>query len=163
MKIYIIAAVSKNNVIGRNGAVPWHSKSELEFFKHTTMGSAVLMGRKTWDSIGKPLTGRLNVVITRNKNLSIPFKEVIIFYSLNEALAFFRTSIYEKIYIIGGAEVFNESLEFTDEMMLSEMNFEAEGNVYFPEINGRIWALNSSEVFLDFTVHHYIRRDNLKD
>ena len=163
MKIIIIAAVSKNNVIGKDGQVPWHSKNELEHFKKSTMGFPVVMGRKTWESIGKPLNGRLNIVISRNKEFQIPFKEVIIFYSLQEAISFLKTSVYEKSFIIGGAEIFKEGLNTADELILSEMNFEAEGNVYFPEVDGEIWVQNSSEIFTDFIVHHYIRREDLKD
>ena len=163
MKITIIAAVSKNNVIGKEGQVPWHSKDELNFFKKTTIGFPVLMGRKTWESIGKPLEGRLNVILTRNKDLQMPFKEVIVFYSLQETIAFFKTSVYEKIYIIGGSEVFKEGIKVADELILSEMNFEAEGNVYFPEVDGEVWVQNSSELYTDFIVHHYIRRENLRD
>ncbi|MEW6701123.1 MAG: dihydrofolate reductase [Bacteroidota bacterium] len=160
MKKIIIAAVSKNNVIGKNGKTPWLSNEELQHFKKTTAGSPVIMGRKTWETIGKPLEGRLNVVVTRNSNYSTPFHEVIIFYSLQQALDYFKTSIFEKVFIIGGGEIFNQVIDRADEMIISEMNFEAEGNIYFPNIDEDKWLLKSNETFTDFTVHHYIVRRN---
>ncbi len=158
MKRIIIAAVSKNNVIGKNGKVPWQAKEELKHFQKTTMGFPVIMGRKTWEAIGKPLEGRLNIVITRNLDYSIPFHEAIIFYSIQQALNFLKTSVYEKIFIIGGGEIFRETIDEADEMFLSEMNFEVEGDVYFPVIDRKKWTLDFNELFSDFTVHHYIRK-----
>ena len=158
MEKIIIAAISKNNVIGSNGKVPWHSKEELEHFKQTTMSFPVIMGRKTWEAISKPLKGRLNVVITRNSEYTTPFHEVTVFNSLDQAFGFFRTSIYDKLFIIGGGEIFSQVIDKVDSIILSEMNFEAEGDTFFPEIDGTKWSLDSNELFTDFTVHHYIRK-----
>jgi dihydrofolate reductase len=158
MKKILIAAVSKNNVIGNDAKIPWRSKEELTHFKNTTLGSAVIMGRKTWESIKKPLAGRLNIIITSNEKYSVPFHEAIIFFSIKQAIEFLRTSIYEKVFIIGGREVFDKVIDDVDEIILSEMNFEAEGDVYFPEIDWTKWVLESNELFTDFTVHHYIRK-----
>jgi dihydrofolate reductase len=158
LKKIVIAAVSRNNIIGKEGKVPWHSKEELLFFKKNTIGFPVIMGRKTWESIGRPLEGRLNIVITSNSEYTTPYKEVIFFYSLKEALNFCMTSIYEKIYIIGGATIFREAIDEADEMLISEMNFDAEGEITFPETDLSGWVLESDEVFTDFTVHHYIRK-----
>jgi dihydrofolate reductase len=156
LKKIIIAAVSKNNVIGNKGNTPWHSKEELEFFKKVTFGSPVIMGRKTWESIGKPLPGRLNIVISRNQDFTTPYREVIVFFSLNDAIKYVNTTVYTKMYIIGGGEIFLQAMDIADEMIISEMNFIAEGNVYFPVINKEKWALKSSENHADFVVHHYI-------
>ena len=158
MKKIIIAAVSQNNVIGMGDKVLWHSPEELKHFKKTTVDSPVIMGRKTWEVLGKPLSGRLNIVITRSTEYSIPFREVVIFNSLNQAFDFCRSSIYEKIFIIGGGEIYSQSINESDEIILSEMNMDAEGDVYFPEIDGTLWVLDSSELYGDFTVHHYIRK-----
>lgn len=158
MEKIILAAVSKNNVIGKDGKVPWHSSEELRHFKKTTLGFPVIMGRKTWESLGHPLEGRLNAVITHNQNYSTPFHEVVIFYSIDQALKFFATSVYEKVFIIGGEEIFKQTINEADEIILSEMNFEAEGDVNFPDFDGTEWILVSSELFTDFTVHHYIRK-----
>ncbi|MHB8906008.1 MAG: dihydrofolate reductase [Melioribacteraceae bacterium] len=158
MKKIIIAAVSKNNVIGEKGAVPWHSKEELQHFKKNTIGFPVIMGRKTWEAIGKPLEGRLNIIVTGNQDYQTSFREVVIFYSLQHALDFCKTSVYEKVFIIGGGEIFKQVINETDEMIISEMNFEVEGDVYFLEIDGTKWILESNELYDDFIVHHYIRK-----
>lgn len=156
----IIAAISKNNVIGKDGKIPWHSKEELQHFKQTTMSFPVIMGRKTWEAIAKPLKGRLNVVITRDQSFSTQFHEVIVFQSLHLAFSYFSTSIYNKVFIIGGGEIFSEAIDKVDSLILSEMNFETEGDIFFPEIDGTKWTLDTNELFIDFTVHHYIRKQN---
>lgn len=158
MKKIIIAAVSKNNIIGKDGKIPWHSKEELDHFKKTTIGFPAIMGRRTWEALGKPLPGRLNIVVTKDQDYKIPHKEVVIFYTLQQALDFCKTSIYPKVFIIGGSEIFRQAMDHADEMIISEMNFESEGDVYFPEVDFTRWILNSNELFTDFTVHHYIRR-----
>lgn len=158
MKKIIIAAVSKNNVIGLDGMIPWHSKEELHHFKKNTVGFPVIMGRKTWEALGKPLQGRLNIVVTKNNDYTVPHREVVFFYSLQQALDFCKTSVYDKVFIIGGGEIFNQIVNDVDEMIISEMNFESEGDVYFPEVDGTKWILDSNELFTDFTVHHYIRK-----
>ncbi|MBA4406077.1 diacylglycerol kinase [bacterium] len=158
MKKIIIAAVSKNNVIGKDGKLPWHSKEELQHFKKITIGFPVIMGRKTWEVLGKPLEGRLNIVVTNNQDYTAPYREVVFFYSLKQALDFCKTSVYSKVFIIGGREIFNQIVDDADEMIISEMNFESEGDVYFPEVDGTKWQLDSNELFTDFTVHYYIRR-----
>ena len=158
MNKIVIAAVSGNNIIGNNGRVPWHSEEELRFFRNTTIGFPVIMGRKTWESIGKPLEGRLNIVITNNREYATPCNEVIIFYSLKDALNFCLTANHQKIFIIGGGVIFSQTIEIADEMLISEMNFESEGDISFPETDLTKWMLESDEAFTDFTVHHYIRR-----
>lgn len=160
MEKIIIAAISKNNVIGKDGKIPWHSKEELQHFKKTTMSFPVIMGRKTWEAIAKPLKGRLNVVITRNQDFTTQFHDVIVFQSLQLAFSYFSTSIYDKVFIIGGREIFSEAINKVDSLILSEMNFEIEGDTFFPEIDGTKWVLDSNELFTDFTVHHYIRKQN---
>ena len=158
MKKILIAAISQNNVIGLGDKVLWHSPEELKHFKKTTIGFPVIMGRKTWEVLGKPLPGRLNIVITRNMKYSIPFRDVVVFNSLKQAFDFCRSSIYEKIFIIGGGEIYSQSINESDEIILSEMNMNAEGDVYFPEIDGSLWVLDTSELYEDFTIHRYIRK-----
>ena len=158
MKKILIAAVSRNNVIGMGAKELWHSPEEIKHFKKSTIGFPVIMGRKTWEVLGKPLSGRLNIVITRDKKYSIPFRDVVIFNSIKQAFDFCRSSIYEKIFIIGGGEIYSQSINESDEIILSEMNMDVEGDVYFPEIDGTLWVLDSSELYEEFTVHHYIRK-----
>jgi len=159
LKKILIAAVSRNNVIGFEDKVLWSSPEELKHFKKITIGSPVIMGRKTWEVIGKPLPGRLNIVITRNTEYTTPFKDVVIFNSLKQAFDFCRSSIYEKIFIIGGGEIYSQSINESDEIIISEMNLDVIGNVYFPEIDGTLWVLDSSELNEDFTIHRYIRKE----
>ena len=158
MKKIIIAAVSRNNVLGRDGKIPWHSTEEQHHFKKNTIGFPLIMGRKTWEAIGKPLPGRLNIVVTKNRDYKIQHKEAVIFYTLRQALDFCKTSVYTKIFIIGGGDIFRQAIDDSDEMIISEMNLECAGDVYFPEVDFTKWILNSNELFTDFTVHHYIRR-----
>jgi len=136
LKIVIIAAVSKNGVIGRtNGEMPWHLKEEFRHFKNTTMGFPIIMGRKTFESLGKPLKGRLNIVVTRNQNLKLEFDEVKKFYSLKESLEYCLSLGKEKVFITGGGEIYNQAIGIADEMILSFLSFDAEGDVYFPKID----------------------------
>ena len=146
MKKILIAAVSRNNVIGMGAKKLWNSPEELKHFKKTTIGFPVIMGRKTWEVLGKPLPGRLNIVITKNTDYSIPFPEVVIFHSFKGAFDFCRSSVYEKIFIIGGGEIYSQLINESDEIILSVMNMDAEGDVYFPEIDGKLWVLDSSEL-----------------
>jgi len=146
LKIIIIAAVSKNGVIGRtNGEMPWHLKEEFRHFKNTTMGFPIIMGRKTFESLGKPMKGRLNIVVTRNQNLKLEFDEVKKFYSLKESLEYCLSLGKEKVFITGGGEIYNQAIGIADEMILSFLSFDAEGDVYFPKRYQNIWKEVSRE------------------
>jgi len=154
----IIAAVSKNNIIGNHGKTPWYLKEVITHFKKTTSGFPVVMGRKTWESIGKPLPDRTNIILTRNKNYKPDFKNIVVCESVENAIDYFTGKSLKKIFFIGGREIFNEVIEDADELIISEMNFEAEGDVYFPRIDKNIWNEISIEKFTDFAVHYYIRK-----
>jgi dihydrofolate reductase len=154
----IIAAVSKNNVIGNHGKTPWYSKEEITHFKKTTSGFPVIMGKKTWESIGKPLPDRTNIILTHNKDYKPGSENVVICDSVGCAIDFCNEKKFEKIFIIGGGQVFKAAINKADELIISEMNFEAEGDVYFPVIDKNIWNEISGKKFTDFTVHYYIRK-----
>ncbi len=158
MKKIIVVAVSLNNVIGKDGKVPWHSQEELSHFKNTTSGYPVLMGRRTWQSIIKPLENRLNIILSRDKDYKSKHENVYIFTSFNDALQYCEKEKFEKIFIIGGGEIYKEVINFCDEIILSKMNFETDGDVFFPEIKSEMWEEISKKVFTDFTVHYYIRK-----
>lgn len=141
MIISLIVAIAKNGIIGKSsGDMSWHVSEEFKHFKNTTKGFPVIMGRKTFQTLGKPLKDRLNVVLTKNPDFKTEFDEVIIFSSLDDALQFCRNINYEKVFIIGGAEIYKLALPFVDEMIISIMKFEAEGDVYFPEFNEAEWT-----------------------
>ena len=159
MKVIIISAIAQNRVIGRsNGDMPWHIKEEFQHFKNTTFGFPIIMGRKTFNALGKPLKGRLNIVITRDKALRFEFDDVKKFYSLNEAIEYCKTLKTEKIFIIGGGNVYAQAIKIADEMILSFLTFEAEGDISFPQIDEKIWKITSREKRDLFEIVFYARR-----
>ncbi|MDZ7623284.1 MAG: dihydrofolate reductase [Ignavibacteriaceae bacterium] len=160
MKIVIIAAIARNGVIGRsNGEMPWHVKEEFQHFKKTTLGSAVIMGRKTFETLGKPLKDRKNIIVTGNRDFIAEFDEIKICHSLGESIDYCKSEKYEKAFIIGGGQIYKQSMLIADEMILSFMKFDAEGEVKFPEIKNDIWQLASSEDREQFEIRMYVRKD----
>jgi dihydrofolate reductase len=158
LKIIVIAAIAKNNVIGRiNGEMPWHIKEEFQHFKDTTMGSAIIMGRKTFKTLGKPLKGRENIIITKNENFRVKFADVKIFHTLAESLDYCGGKKYEKIFIIGGGEVYKQGIPKADELILSHLKFDAEGEIKFPEIDYQDWEMVSTEDRKQFKIIRYAR------
>ena len=115
MELILIAAMASNRVIGRENTIPWNIPGEQTRFKDTTMGHSLIMGRKTWESIGKPLPGRRNIVVTRNSDFQAPGAEIV--HSLKEGLAL--TEGTEKVFIIGGAQLYHLSLERADTLILT--------------------------------------------
>jgi dihydrofolate reductase len=160
LKKIIIAAVAMNGVIGRtNGEMPWHSKKEFQHFKDITFGSPVIMGRKTFESLGSPLKGRLNIVLTRDKELNNRFKDIIVFDKLSEAYSLFEDQKYEKIFLIGGGSLFPEFMKDADEMIISFMDFNADGDIYFPKIDDNIWKINSKDKRSEFEIIYFVRKE----
>ncbi|OIP62244.1 MAG: hypothetical protein AUK34_03680 [Ignavibacteria bacterium CG2_30_36_16] len=155
MKKIIISAKSKNGVIGRQGELPWHSKDEFLHFKTTTFGFPIIMGRKTFQSLGKPLKGRLHLVITRQKNFSLPFREVLIFNDLKTAFAYCERNNFEKVYVIGGGEIYKQAINHVDELIISIINIEVNGDVHFPLIDPAIWKEASREKRNEFDIVVY--------
>ena len=159
MKIILIAAVAKNNVIGRStGEMPWHSKEDFQHFKQTTLSFPVIMGRKTFESLGKPLKGRLNIVLTKNLKLKEKFEEILIFDMLKNAYKFCKTENFEKIFVIGGGQIFEKAISDADEIIISNMDFEAKGDVYFPKIDSSKWKISSREKRSEFEIFTYVRK-----
>ena len=130
-EVIIIVAIASNNVIGRDGKLPWHLPSDLRHFKATTMGYPLIMGRKTFDSVGRPLPGRDNIVLSRDHSLAI--EGCLVMHSLQEALDY--CSDQEKIFIIGGGDIFNLALPLTDTIIVTALEREVEGDVYFEPID----------------------------
>ncbi len=159
MRIIIIAAVAQNNVIGRTtGEMPWHSKEEFQHFKNTTLGFPVIMGRKTFESLGKALKGRLNIVLSKEKELSLQKEGVVVLSSLKTAYDYCLGKGYEKIFVIGGGYVFKEAINTVDEMIISWMKFKADGDVFFPEINEEIWQALRKDDRSEFIIYYYVRK-----
>ena len=143
MDLTVIAAVAENGVIGRDGDLPWHLSSDLKRFKRLTMDKPILMGRKTWESIGRPLPGRKSIVISRQAGYDPGFEEVAIATNLDEALAQARAleNIGEEIFVIGGARIYEMSLPRADRMIITRVHTEVEGDVWFPEVDWNSWQL----------------------
>jgi dihydrofolate reductase len=159
LKSIIIAAISRNNVIGDKGKMPWHSKEEFKHFKESTLGFPVIMGRKTFESLGKPLTGRLNLIITSNPGLFSRFEDIKCFSNLKEALLFCESSNFAKAFIVGGAQIYKEAIKTADELMISRMNFEVPGDKYFPEIVPDEWEETEHKKFNEFEILIYKRKN----
>jgi len=134
-RVCLIAALAANRVIGRNNTLPWHLPADLARFKALTMGHPVVMGRKTYESIGRPLPGRRNLVITRNRGYNAPGCDLV--HSLDEAIAACRGA--QEIFIIGGAELYRESLPRAHCLEFTEIRAEIEGDAFFPEITMSEW------------------------
>lgn len=130
MNISIIVAVASNNVIGKTGIkLPWHLPADLAHFKQITMGHPIIMGRKTYQTIGRPLPGRLNIIITRNLDFKAPGCTVAT--SLNQALEIAKQADAQEAFIIGGSQIFQQALQLTDKVYLTEVHGSPEGDVYF--------------------------------
>lgn len=134
-RLSIIVAMAKNRTIGINNTLPWRCPEDLKHFKALTMGHHMIMGRKTFDSIGKPLPGRTTVVVTRNQNLKI--EGCIIAHSLNEAIA--ACAGDDEIFIVGGAELYVQALPLADTLYLTEIQQDIIGDAHFPAINAQHW------------------------
>ncbi len=131
----IVVAVAANGVIGRNGTLPWHLSEDLRHFKKVTMGKPVVMGRRTWESIGKPLPGRLNIVVASQPGFTAPGAEIV--SSLREALH--RAGPAPEVAIIGGARLFAEALPIADILHLTEIHADYEGDTFFPPFDRTQW------------------------
>lgn len=127
-EITLIAAVARNGVIGRNNGLPWRLKADMQHFRAMTMGHPVVMGRKTWESLGRPLSGRRNIVVTRDTQFRAEGAEV--FHSPEAALV--AAGDAERIFVIGGAQLYNTLLPRADRLELTEIWADVEGDAHFP-------------------------------
>ena len=135
MKISLIAAFSEEGVIGKDGKIPWTLKEDLKHFRNKTEGCSVVMGRKTYESIGRPLPNRLNIVMTKNPKGLAEVKEV---NNRKEALE--KASSYsDEIFIIGGEKVYEEFLPFATKMYLTKIDIKVKGDTFFPNWNLNDW------------------------
>ena len=131
----MIAALANNRVIGKDNKTPWHLPADLQFFKKTTMGYPIIMGRKTYDSIGRALPGRLNIILSRDENLVIDGCTVV--NSLESALLVAQD--FEEVFITGGSHLYNKFLEHADRLYLTLINKEFEGDTFFPDYTQYKW------------------------
>ncbi len=153
----LIAAVARNGAIGKDNTLLWRLPEDLKFFKRTTLGCPVIMGRKTWDSIGRPLPGRRNIVVTRNTAWRAEGAEVC--HDLDSALV--ATANAPKVFVIGGGELYAQSLPLADELVLTEVDADFEGDTFFPEWDRGAFTEVSRESHLSeagWAYHFVVRR-----
>lgn len=134
-KLSIVVAISENNAIGKDNQLLWHLPADLKHFKEITSGHTIIMGRKTYESIGRPLPNRRNVVITRQPDLQIENIEVV--NSLQEAISLCENE--DEVFIIGGAEIYKHAISLTDRIHLTTVHQEYEADAFFPKLNADEW------------------------
>jgi len=165
LKVVLVAAIGENGVIGREGQLPWRLKSDLQHFKMVTLNRPMIMGRKTYESIGRPLPGRTNIVLTRDLGLIAP--GCVLATSWDAAFGFAREDArkraVDEVMIIGGSDVFAETLPYADRLEITRVHASPEGDVRFPPIDPAIWRETRRERHprgpeddTDFTVLTYV-------
>jgi dihydrofolate reductase len=141
MTLSIVVATSRNGVIGKDNQLPWHLPEDLKYFKKITMGKPIVMGRKTYESIGRPLPGRTNIVITRNTSWQAD--GVVVVNSLDQAITVAEQACLDsgatEAMVIGGSEIYRQALDKADRLYITQVNIEIEGDAHFPEIDLIQW------------------------
>lgn len=149
LPLSLIAALAENRVIGIDNSMPWHLPGDFKYFKATTLGKPIIMGRKTWDSLGRPLPGRLNLVVSRQPGLVLEGAEV--FGSLDEAIVRAEQWALEhgvdELMLIGGAQLYGQALErgLADRLYLTRVELSPVGDAWFPEVDAQQWARTSTQ------------------
>ncbi len=151
-KLVIIAAASENNALGINNDLPWHLPDDFKRFKQLTSGHKIIMGRKTLESFPKPLPNREHVVVTRDKNYQPKFP-CTVFNTLEDAIAFTQTD--ELTYIIGGGQIYEQSMQFATDIELTRVHAAFEADTFFPEIDTTTWKLVKEEYHPKDERHKY--------
>lgn len=142
MKLSILVALSENGVIGREGDLPWRLPDELQFVKRTTMGHTLLMGRKTYESIGRPLPGRTSIVVSRNPDYA-PHPDVIVVESFDQAIETAEARGETEAFVFGGESIYAEALPRADRLYLTRVHATIEGDAFFPRFDPTQWKLIS--------------------
>lgn len=157
MTISMIAAIAKNNCIGKNGKLPWNIPEDMKRFREITNNKPVIMGRKTWESIPerfRPLPNRTNIIVTRQNQYQVS-NDVMVTNSLTEALQ--KTQTAAEVMIIGGSELYKEGIEQANKLYITHINQTVDGDVFFPTIDLTIWKETSRDQHADFTFSTYER------
>ena len=143
MIVSAIVAAAQNNVIGDGNDIPWRIPTDLKYFKRTTLDHHIVMGRKTFDSMGRPLPKRTNIVLTRD--LMFTATGILVAHSIEEALTLAYDNDETEVFIIGGGEIYKQSMHYLDKVYLTRVMAEPEGEVVFPDLPADEWELVSSE------------------
>ena len=155
MILSFIVAVSDNNAIGRNNQLPWHLPEDLKFFKRTTMGKPVVMGRKTYESLGRPLPGRLNIVLTSRRDFEVA-DGVLLYDNIEAAIERLQQEPVEEAFIIGGGKVFETTLPLVDRMYITRVHTTVtDADAFFPSIDHTHWKLVWEEKHIADAQHKY--------
>jgi dihydrofolate reductase len=133
MIVSMIAAMGKNRVIGKGNQMMWHLPLEFKYFKETTLGHCVITGRKNFEAMGRPLPKRTNIIVTRQKDLKLD--GCIVVNSVEEALEYAKSQGETEAFILGGGQIYKEGLKYADKIYLTEVDYDEEGEVYFPEFD----------------------------
>lgn len=140
-----ILAASENNIIGSNNELPWKLSTDFKYFKNKTWGMPVIMGRNSFDAMGKALPGRINIVMTRKTDWHP--KNVFIVHEIDEAIAMAKESDAKEIFIIGGGEIFKQTIGMVDRIYMTRVHTKVDGDTSYPEINKSQWKLTKSDSF----------------
>jgi dihydrofolate reductase len=144
MILSAIVATDKNGVIGKDDDIPWHLPADLKYFKRRTLNHHIIMGRKTFESIGRPLPKRTNIIVTRNPFFMV--SNCLVAGSLQEAIDLARNNGEDEAFIIGGGTIYEQAMPLTDRLYLTEVDTEVEnGEVFFPAVDPAVWSEVSSE------------------
>lgn len=145
--IKLIVAYANDNVIGKDGRIPWFIPEDLKRFKELTLHHTVIMGRKTYESIpNAPLKNRLNIVLTRDKSYQINEENVIVFNDASDVISFINTHAENQtVYVIGGQSLYEHFLPLCDEILATEVHLEVKGDAFFPKLSDRVWKQASIE------------------
>jgi dihydrofolate reductase len=146
MRISIIVAVAENGVIGRGGELPWRLSADLQRFKRLTLGHTIIMGRRTWESIGRPLPGRRTVIVTRQIDYRVEFPDVTVVPSLRTALEAAAETSDAETFVIGGAELFREALPQAQRLYYTRVLANVDGDTRFPQVDWGAWRKVESEL-----------------
>ena len=141
MLLSAITAIAQNNVIGKNNQLPWHLPADMRYFKNTTMGHVVIMGRKTYESFTKALPGRTNIVVTRQKGYQPA--DALVVHSLDEAVNLAKAQGETEAFILGGAQIYAESMPLLDRLYLTRIYADFEGDTVFPEFDPKQWEMTA--------------------
>ena len=168
-QLVLVVARARNGVIGLQNKMPWYLPADFAHFKKTTLGKPIVMGRKTFESIGRPLPGRTNIVVTRNQGWQA--EGILVTHSLQQALAVAgaeakREGVHE-VMLIGGASLYEQALPLADKVVLTEVHAEVEGDAYFPDLFAQGWVEQTRTFYqadannvYDFAVLELVRRQN---
>lgn len=143
MIISLIVAVSENGVIGNKNELPWKLSSDLKRFKYYTKGKAVIMGRKTFESIGQPLSDRINIILSKKKDYKP--EKTLVFSQIADAMNFAADNQLEEVFIIGGSDVYQQTFDIADRIYLTKVHAKIDGDAYFPEVNMEDWEVVDEE------------------